>query len=189
MNSSLYLLSLSIRESLKGRYLGIKQIGERLKDEEKAVFDDLSEGFLQPVSDNKEGTANIRIHAATKLAYQSPTGITTSVFAEFFQVIEKEMEKLRKEEKYLTRRVELERFALSLLPLIPHPLDSSITAIFKQAYDHPQFPELIYLISDLFPTQAPFKLLSSAVMKKALNYNFEDQGEKSASPILLPGAK
>lgn len=174
MNSSLYLLSLAIRESLKGKYLGIKQIGERLVDEEKTVFNDLSEGFLQPVGSNKEGKSNVRIHATKGLTYQSPTGITTSLFAEFFNVIEKEMDKLRKEEKYLIRRVELERFALSCLHLIPHPLDSSITTIFKQAYNHPQFPELIYLIADLFPTQAPYKLLSSAVMKKALSYKRED---------------
>lgn len=170
MNASFYLLSLAIRESLKGKYLGIKQIGERLADEEKSVFNDLSEGFLHPSENSHKGNADIRTHSTTQLTYKSPQGITISIFAQFFDIMEKEMEKLLKEEKYLTRRVELERFALSKLHLIPHPLDSSITSIFKQAYDNPQFPELIYLISDLFPTQTPFKLMASAVMKESLKF-------------------
>ncbi len=171
MNASLYLLSLATRESLKGKYLGIKQIGERLADEEKSVFNDLSEGFLHPSENSMKGNTDIRTHSTTQLTYKSPQGITTSVFAQFFDIMEKEMEKLLKEEKYLTRRVELERFALSRLQFMPHPLDSSITSIFREAYDNPQFPELIYLISDLFPTQTPFKLMASAVMKEALSQN------------------
>lgn len=176
MNASLYLLSLAIRESLKGKYLGIKQIGEKLADEEKSVFNDLSEGFLQSSPEtNEKGQNDIRLHKERPLAYKSPQGITTSVFAQFFDIMEKEMEKLLKEERYLTRRVELERFTLSKLHLLPHPLDSSITSIFREAYDNPQFPELIYLISDLFPTQTPFKLMASCVMKESLRFNLEDK--------------
>lgn len=170
MNASLYLLSLAIRESLKGKYLGIKQIGERLADEEKSVFNDLSEGYLHPSDIEIKENTDIRTHSARQLTYKSPQGITTSVFAQFFEIMEKEMDKLLKEEKYLTRRVELERFALSRLQFLPHPLDSSITSIFREAYDNPQFPELIYLISDLFPTQTPFKLMASAVMRESLKF-------------------
>lgn len=168
MNASLYLLSLATRESLKGKYLGIKQIGERLADEEKSVFNDLSEGYLHPSESQVEENTDIRTHSVRQLTYKSPQGITTSVFAQFFEIMEKEMDKLLKEEKYLTRRVELEKFALSRLQLMPHPLDSSITSIFREAFDNPQFPELIYLISDLFPTQTPFKLMASAVMMESL---------------------
>lgn len=169
MNASLYLLSLAIRESLKGRYLGIKQIGERLEEKEKEAFNDISEGFY---TSNKADKRNADIGAISEkgLVARQKQGITVSIFAQFFDIMDKEMDKLIKEEKYLTRRVELERFALSRLHLIPHPLDSSITAIFNKAYDHPQFPELIYLTSDLFPTQTPFKLMASAVMKESLSF-------------------
>ncbi len=175
MNASLYLLSLAIRESLKGKYLGIKQIGERLADEEKSVFNDLSEGFLHPAEVEIKESTDIRTHSTKQLTYKSPQGITTSVFAQFFEIMEKEMEKLLKEEKYLTRRVELERFALSRLQFLPHPLDSSITSIFREAFDNPQFPELIYLISDLFPTQTPFKLMATCVMRESLRFNLKDK--------------
>ncbi|MBI3380239.1 hypothetical protein HY029_05790 [Candidatus Gottesmanbacteria bacterium] len=188
MNASLYLLSLAIRESLKGKYLGIKQIGEHLEEKEKTAFNDLSEGYLHVEDEPAKGDGDIRTHASKQITYKSPQGITTSVFAEFFKIMEKEMERLIKEEKYLTRRVELERFALSRLQFMPHPLDSSITSIFREAYDNPQFPELIYLIADLFPTQTPFKLMASAVMKESLNFKYS-QKNSNQNPIILPSAK
>lgn len=179
MNAGLYLLSLAIRESLKGRFLGIKQIGERLEEEEKSVFNDLSEGFLQKSGSPDKDDTDVRVYGTKQLSYAAPKGITVSVFAEFFSIMDKEMERLLKEEKYLTRRVELERFALSRLHLIPHPLDSSISTIFKKASGNPQFPELIYLTSDLFPTQTPFKLMASAVMRESLDYSLFSANTRS----------
>lgn len=170
MNAALYILSLAIRESLKGRYLGIKQIGEKLEEKEKTAFEDLSEGFFDTSYNPDKRNAAVGKGSEKGIAAQPKQAITTSIFAEFFSIMEKEMGRLLKEEKYLTRRVELERFTLLRLPLIPHPLDSSIVTLFKHAYDNPQFPELVYLISDLFPTQTPFKLMASAVMKESLNF-------------------
>lgn len=170
MNASLFLLSLAIRESLKGRYLGIKQIEERLEEKERQAFNDISEGFYSSAKFDKRNT-DIGTISEKGIIASKKQAITVSLFAQFFDIMDKEMEKLVKEEKYLTRRVELERFTLGRLHLIPHPLDSSITAIFNKAYDHPKFPELIYLVSDLFPTQTPFKLMASAVMKESLIYS------------------
>lgn len=176
MNASLYLLSLAIRESLKGKYLGIKQIGERLEEKEKEIFSDLSEGLMDKINLERENM--IQSEIGKQIVPRDKQGITLSIFAEFFKFMNWEMETLVKREEYLTRRVELERFALNKLPLIPHPLDSSFAIVANQHARDPKFPELIYLIAELFPTQAPYKLLASAVMKKALswqNYNYGKQ--------------
>lgn len=185
MNASLYLFSLAIRESLKGRYLGIKQIGEKLEEKEKNTFNDLSEGFF--AGENKEDKKNtfVEAHPDKRITASQKSAITTSIFAQFFEVMEKEMEGLLKKENYLTRRVELERFALSKLHLMPHPLESSISTIFTKAYDHPQFPELIYLTSDLFPTQTPFKLMAGAVMKESLSYKIKPNSPEGTSKLAL----
>ncbi len=75
-----------------------------------------------------------------------------------------------KQEAYLSRRVALERFALAKLPLLPYPFDSSFVTMTRQYGEHPLFPELLYLLSDVFPTQTPYKLLASLVMKHALDH-------------------
>lgn len=189
VNSSLYFLSLAIRESIKGVYLGIKQIGEKLDEDEKAVFDDLADGFAFKEESYMERTMNKLATASNQLANREKGSITTSVYGEFFKFISFEMKRLLKMEEYLTRRVELERFALNLLHFIPHPLDSSFTNIIKQTSHDPTFPELIYLVADLFPTQAPYKLMASAVMKKALFYKRENREEKPSGSILLSETK
>lgn len=187
LNSSLYILSLAIRESVKGIYLGIKQIEEKVEEKEKIIFNDLSEGFFsEDIPKNEQPLIKKNtVSQAITTAYNR--GLATSVYGEFFKFMDWEMEKLVKKEEYLTRRVELERYALSLLSLLPHPLESSFKTVTKQTSQNPLFPELIYLIAELFPTQTPYKLLSSAVMKKALFYKREYQEEKPSSPILLPG--
>jgi len=185
INASLYLLSLAVRESIKGRYLGIKQIGEKLEEKERVIFSDLKDGFF---TDSENTSLPFASPANSQITSQT-RGLTLSVFAEFFKLMEWEMETLGKKEEYLTRRVELERFTLLHLPLLPHPLDSSFTTVARQTAQDVNFPELLYLVSELFPTQAPYKVLASAVMKKALFYKMETADTKSHSPILLPGGK
>lgn len=188
-NASLYLLSLAIRESLKGAYLGIKQIGERLEEKEKVIFSDLKEGFFRDAE--KKGDANypLQEESSSQIIKRQEPGIVISVFAEFFKFMEWEMEALLKREEYLTRRVELERFALSKLPLLPSPLESSFATVAKKTAQDPNFPELLYLIAELFPTQAPYKLLASAVMKQALMYKADSSVSTSSTSILLPPAE
>jgi hypothetical protein len=170
--SSLYLLSLAIRESVKGAYLGIKQIGERIPEKDKDIFTNLSEGLFENVqTENKEAKdQDARLKRSSFGIISRPkTGLIRSLLSEFFKIMDLEIRELVKREEYLVRRVELERFALSLLPFIPHPLESSFATIIRQTQDYPNFPELVYLVSELFPTQAPFRLLANAVMKKALS--------------------
>ncbi|MCL4338374.1 hypothetical protein M1271_01660 [Patescibacteria group bacterium] len=171
--SSLYLLSLAIRESIKGIYLGIKQIGERMNESDKSVFDDLSEGFTSEINskyDYPEKTVgNELLKHETSITKMPGGGLTKNVYSEFFRLMDMEMKNLIKEEAYLVRRVELERFTLSQLHFLPHPLESSFPTVIRQTSHLPGFPELVYLVADLFPTQAPYKLLATSVMQKALN--------------------
>lgn len=189
VNSSLYLLSLAIRESIKGVYLGIKQIGEKLDEDEKAVFNNFADGFSFKEESYMEKTMNKIASTSDQLANTQKGSIVTSVYGEFFKFIDWEMKRLLKMEEYLTRRVELERFSLNLLHFMPHPLDSSFTNIIKQTSHDPTFPELIYLVADLFPTQTPYKLMASSVMKKALFYKSENQEENPSDSVLLHKTK
>lgn len=54
VHASLYLLSLAIREGIKGKFLGIKQIGEKLEKEENDMFTNIAEGFSSEEMPNKK---------------------------------------------------------------------------------------------------------------------------------------
>jgi hypothetical protein len=171
VSSKLYLLSLSIRESIKGKFLGIKQFGEKVTENEKKIFIDFTDGFVNDTkqetkeknSDNDKLINNKKSLAKTS---ESQKGLVRSYSENFFKIVDLEMKNLTKREDYLVRRVELERFSLNKLYLLPFPLDSSMNMIFAKSYNTPHFPELIYLVSELFPTEAPYKLMASSVMRK-----------------------
>lgn len=168
VHASLYLLSLAIREGIKGKFLGIKQIGEKLEKEESEVFTNIAEGFSsESVSDKRKSSTNLE-YKSRSLQQTAQSALATTWYSEFFKLMDMEMQNLLKKEEYLTRRVELERFALSKLYLLTYPLESSLATVIRQCSDQKNFPELIYLVSEVFPTQSPYKLMASTVMKKAL---------------------
>lgn len=189
VNASLYLLSLAVRESLKGRFIGIKLIGDALDESEKRIFNDLSDGFF-PEGGGKEQTTSFQNISQSSKDIQNTQSNTlaTTTYGEFFKIMEWEMDRMLKREDYLTRRVELERFALSKLHLLKQPVESSFAAVSRFSADNPDFPELLFLIAELFPTQSPFKLLSSSVMKKALIHKAQNSDTDSRA-ILLPSSE
>lgn len=178
MNASLYFLSLAIRESLKGKYLGIKQIGAHLSPEEKRTFYSVTDTAVQ-WSVAGSGAQHSQHSSGLSLRASQSTALAPSLYQKFFHTIEQEMESLMKKESYLTRRVELERFSLAKLQFLPYPLDSSFITMTRKSGEHPQFPELVYLLSDIFPTQTPYKLLTSLVMKHALSHLPADPTENA----------
>lgn len=173
VHASLYLLSLAIREGIKGKFLGIKQIGEKLEKEESEAFTNIAEGFpSENISDKRKSLPNLD-NKNRSLQHAATNTIATTWYSEFFKLMDLEMQSMLKREEYLTRRVELERFALSKLYLLTYPLESSLATVIKQCSMQKNFPELIYLVAEVFPTQSPYKLMASTVMKKALTWQPE----------------
>lgn len=175
VQACLYLLSLAIREGIKGKFLGIKQIGEKLEKEESDVFTNIAEGFSSSsivASDKRKTSINLEYKKQT-LQNSASNVIATTWYSEFFKLMDLEMQSLLKKEEYLTRRVELERFSLSKLYLLTYPLESSLATVIRQCSMQKNFPELIYLVAEVFPTQSPYKLMASGIMKKALAWEPE----------------
>lgn len=166
-NAILYLLAISVRESLKGKYLGLQQLSVQLSDDEKKQFFSVAAPFAEyqsPIGslDQKPTETSLRLHAHSQ-------GLVTTSYGKFFARMEKEMKALIKQETYLYRRVELERFSLAKLNLLPFPLDSSFVEVTRRSADHPHFSDLLYLLSDVFPTETPYKLFSACVMDSAIH--------------------
>lgn len=162
LHSCLYLLSLALRESVKGTHFGVKQLPRQASRAETTIFEDITEGFTTETKSEKETVV------PTSIAKRGAASLTTSFTKKYFDSIRLEMDSLIKREEYLIRRVALEKFALTKLPLLPHPFESSIKTIFQKTSNDPSYPELIYLLAELFPTQAPFRLMATAVMKRTL---------------------
>lgn len=149
-----------------------------MTNEETNQFHDLSEGFFETIKEQPQSRP-VSKSESRDLEKVNSAGLTTSLYGKFFKFMSWEMDMLLKREEYLARRVELERFTLARLHLLPHPLESSLTSMIQETSNEPNFPELIYLIGDLFPTQMPYKLMAATAMKKTLLFKkykiFEDR--------------
>lgn len=178
-NAGLYLFSLAIRESLKGKYLGLKQI-ESTPTSKEDVFKKISEDFIAYTGIKKETMSDLKL--IQKDTTQNK--IITTSYNEYFKLMDQDMKNLMKTESYLSRRVELEKLTLSFLNLLPHPFSTSFHTLVKDYVDRKDFPELIYLISDLFPTESPYKLLSSVVMEKSLTFSIKSSTELKNNSIV-----
>lgn len=185
-NAILYLLTLAIRESVKGMHLGIKKLEERVSPQEHRIFEDLTEGFFSPV-DTQPSTALTPTQTSVDSGNQQR--LATAPYSDFFKLMQWEMNALVKREDYLFRRVALERFALTKLDTLPHPLESSFATVIRYSGGSEHFQELLYILAELFPTQTPYKLSASGVMTKALLYRKPQENRANLIPIPLPSGK
>ena len=89
-------------------------------------------------------------------------------YPEFFGKVAQEMQSLVQTELYLSTRVGLERIGVMLVGHLSYPLGTSYQEIATFAGKRPYFHELLYILSETFPTSFPRLMLTTAVMQKIL---------------------
>jgi hypothetical protein len=96
------------------------------------------------------------------------SSLVVSKYPAFFAHVAKEMEELMKTEKYLHERVAMEQQALIRASNLQYPLGCSYAEIASLAGKKPYFSELLYILSETFPTSFPRLLFTSSLMKQVL---------------------
>lgn len=171
VSSQMAIVFIAVREAVKGWAIGAKKIAaespsaSRTTREEKVIkkgLEDFREDFGEPIP------PDLLIQTNTKNIISQPgNSITVSVYARFLSLISSEMEQLIRKKEYLYRRVEIEKYVLAKIHLIPHPLESSYNTVASYAAKYPFFNELLYLLSEDFPTQAVIRV-NTAILAKIL---------------------
>ena len=170
INASLLIMLVSIRESLKGIMIGTPLLHTQtyIHKNTPEIFQNTQEIFLKNVP-----RASHEITEATKMLaplFGQDTFIV-SQYPDFFALIAEAMQNLVKQEAYLRERVELERIVLRIIERLPAPIENSYQKLVELAGNQPYFTELLYLVTETFPTQFPRLLMTSSFMKKALSTN------------------
>ena len=94
--------------------------------------------------------------------------LTISKYPAFFGNIALEMERLIKEENYLEKRVNLERLGMKEAMGLPFGIGCSYQEIMAYAGHKPHLNELLYILAETFPSQFPRLLITTSVMRIAL---------------------
>ncbi|MBI2010303.1 MAG: hypothetical protein HYS86_03980 [Candidatus Chisholmbacteria bacterium] len=171
INATLALVTIAIRENIKGIALGILKLDKQAAknsyttetSEEKTAYDLMS---IREKSSNLSPTSQL---LAPLTGNQS---LAISRYSQFFTAVAKFMDKLLKTETYLTRRVALEELILNLVPQIPRPFSITYKEFMELTQKSPQakhIAELTFLLHDLFPAKFPHLVFTCAIMTHALS--------------------
>lgn len=172
-NVKLFLLTLGLREGLKGVMIGQQLLsayaGEDVIDYE-GIFDEYinAKEVRQDLLNKKDELESASRMLAPLFGSQS---LTVSNYPAFFSKVAQEMERLIATENYLTQRVILEHIGLLSVSQFPYSLGCSYQEIAKFAWKRPHFSELIYIMSETFPSTLPRLVLTTALMDYVLNYS------------------
>ena len=175
LNARLLLLTIGLREGVKGVVIGQTLLPKDVSFEE-TVFDAL---INEKIMHKNIAQQQKEVAPASKMLAPlfGGSNIVVSKYPEFFAHIANEMHELMKSEKYLHERVVMEQGALIRASNLPYPLGCSYAEIAGLSGKKPYFSELLYVLSETFPTSFPRLLFTSSVMKQTLQEKGKALGE------------
>lgn len=169
INTALFLLTLSLRESLKGVNIGVKKIKARTYE---PIKKDVYEHVVFENSTKSSQTLKKQISPFLKkgiIPKIEGKQLIVIAYPRFYQLISWDFAHLQQKQEFLETRIKLEQDGLKKILNLPFQLDSSFQTVAERAAENKYFPELLYLLAELLPTQAAWKVLLTLMMKIAVN--------------------
>lgn len=163
LNAKLLMLTIGMREGLKGVH--VKE--ELLLKEHTDISKDFFQTFSNIVTDSTKKEAEVSSRVLAPLFGSS--ALAFSHYSDFFSRVSDDMDKLVTTEDYLTKRVMLEHQVLKKVEGLL-PLGCSYAEVARYAMGKPHFGELLYILTETFPSQFPRMLFTSLVMERSLTY-------------------
>jgi len=166
LNAKLLVITIALREGVKGVIIGEEQMVKiDTKEYEVDIFD---------IFHTKYATEQKEIEPASRMLAPlfGNQGIALSQYPIFFGTVAREMDGFIKKEQYLWKRVELERVGMRTAMGLPYSIGCSYQEIMAYAGHRPHLHELIYILAETFPSQFPRLLITTSVMRIALEGKF-----------------
>lgn len=176
LNLKLAFVFLALREAIKGWAVAAKRIeAEVTRKEKEEEFTAADFIFDQTVVDNYqknagsqgEGSqANLAIAVKREELIESePFSLEKDLLPEYFNFCRNDFATHMKTNIFWAVRIGLEDMILATLPHFPHLILSPINVVFNLTSKYPDFPDLLYLLAEQFPTASVQRLMFSGYMK------------------------
>jgi len=174
LNAKMMILTIAIRESLKGLYITSQQLsagssysGRTEEIEAEKTIDEIVRESLMTVSSSQSLTIDTKV-ASLLVPVYGANSLMISKYPEFFSLSANELEALMKTEAYLKARVEMEKITHILLLQLPSPIHLSYVQTAKMLFDKPGAQDLIFVMKDTFPSHFPKLVLATDMMEKMI---------------------
>jgi hypothetical protein len=172
-NLKLTFIFIALREAVKGWAIAAKKIGAKTEaasfskkpkiDEEEFIFN------LNEVGDfNKQTkTKQKDIQSFSNAIINTPfSAIEKDLLPSYLQICRNDFYLLFKKEEYVFIRLEIEKIILRFLSLLPELIVSPVNLVIEMTKKYENYPDLLYLLSEHFPTTVVQRLMFSGYMKE-----------------------
>lgn len=160
MNVALTFVFTALREAVKGWAVAARRLGS---DRGPAAVHSAPFRESSPQYEDMATGTDI-ILRTTAITASGSRQVEVSLLPEFLELCREDVAAWKKTETYLLMRVGLEKIILASLPLFPHLVFSPINETLRLVMKYPDFPDLLYLLSDEFPTLLMSRLIFSGYM-------------------------
>lgn len=173
LNVKMMVLTIAIRESLKGVHVAAKQLENDfttiVQPEAEKTIDEIVRESLLSVSSPSATAAPLDAKVANMLVpVYGANALMLSKYPAFFSLSAQELEKLMQTEAYLKTRVEMEKVTHLLLLQLPSPIHISYIETAKMLFDKPGATDLIFVMKDTFPAHFPKLVIATEMMERMI---------------------
>jgi len=175
-NIKLCLIFIALREAVKGWAVAAKQIKSNIGEEVKQSTQVNSSIATQIIFDVEELSNEVQISTTqqynlptepgNQLAMADQSALERNLLPEYLQICRNDFGELLKQERVLLARVSIEKLLLSYIGLFPSLVFSPINVVLELTSKYDNFYELLYLLSEHFPTFAVQRMMFSGYMMK-----------------------
>jgi hypothetical protein len=171
VNTELAIIFIALREAIKGWAVAAKKLEDctyseslhqniPIKDED-FIFNQEFEYKDELSTEEKHRKITT---SGSEVVINSSSPIQKDLLREYLSLCRNDFTLHMMDEEFVILRLGVEKMILSSLDSLPSVIHSPINTVLKLTTKYPNFPELLYLLSEHFPTCAVQRLLFSAYM-------------------------
>jgi hypothetical protein len=170
-NAKLACIFVTLREAVKGWAVAAKKLSESTVKreaeregsitEDDFIFDRSVIESYRAIEDKQDRLSAIK---ENYLARRSEGAIEKDILPDYLRISSSDFRQQMKYDYFWTLRVSLEEKVLSVLAMMPHLVFSPYNVIVGLTQKYENFYELLYLLSEQFPTLAMQRLMFSGYM-------------------------
>ncbi len=169
-NIKLALIFVALREAVKGWAVAARKISAQ-----SSSYDASSHGesemssalvYYDIIPAVKSSGYPDQTRYQTEGLIKREVGIEQNLLSEYLYLCRNEFRSFIKTEEFVILRVETEKEILMAIQVMPTPLSSPINVVLELTSRYPHFPDLLYLLSEHFPTYAIQRMLFSCFMQR-----------------------
>lgn len=168
MNIKLAFVFIALREAVKGWAVAAKKLPEtnkytKQKTDKNNNTEPENNDFIFELSEINQSNIPLPLNGIVK---QAPRGIEKDLLPEYLALCRNEFYLNMKKNSFWVMRVGFEKLFLDSLDLFPNLIFSPINVVLRLVEKYKNFPDLLYLVTEHFPTYAMHRMIFSGYMLK-----------------------